>query len=626
MNRLRAARALLGAILIGLLAHLLFGDKPWEPEIAERFSSGKGRPIDLARVYRWWIALANAGLVSALWLTAPRWLGPPEPPVDPALPPPRARLRGFGVLVAAAVACAAVLAWPRLEFGFWDDEAYTVFHSIDGGYETDPRDGKLKFRPVEWREALLYTAKWPNNHVPNTILARLTLASWRAIAKPELPWPDERAVRIPAYAAGLAAIVATALCLRRLGLPRAGVFAAWLLALHPWHLRYTSEARGYALLLLFVPLLVHALLRAFERGSWARWLAFAFVGALILWTYPGAVGVVAIANLAVLGVLGLRVARGVAGAPTQATRWGVANLVAAGVFAQVMLPNVLMFMFNMPFTGDRDLEFVRHVLAHLWMGQSWAFRRFNEHYAEVADFARTFPWLFRVLLAVTLAGVALGVARLVRRGGVHAAIAAALLLPAPITLALVLWRETQVHEWYLIFGLPSAVLLLAIGLDGFAAWIRAPRARPAAAAAVLAAYLGAYAFASQPIRSALRAGSVIPAREAVAFERPERDPFDPANERILTVGWLTWYYDPLLRNVNDVGAAMAEADATGKTLYVLYSRPELTRRRLPELVALSEDPARFELVKRWYGYEPRGHILVFKYRGGGTGGVETAVD
>lgn len=620
MSHLRVVRVVLAAVLIGLLVHLIFGDKPWEPEALARFHSGKARPIDLARIYRWWIALANAGLVAGLWLAAPRWLGPREAPVDPSLAPPPARLPGFALLVAGAIACAATLAWPRLQFGFWDDEAYTVYHSIDGGYQTDPRDGELRFLPVAWREAILYTSKWPNNHVPNTILARITLGAWRAIARPELRWPDERAVRIPAYVAGLAAIGATALCLRRLGLPLAGVFAAWLLALHPWHLRYTSEARGYALLLLFVPLLVHALIAAFERGSWRRWLAFGLAGAMILWTYPGAVGVVAIANVAALSLLALRLARGAPGARTQAIRWGVANLVAAGGFAQVMLPNVLMFVFHMPWQGDRDMGFIQQVLAHLWMGQSWTFRRFNEHYAEVVDFARAFPWLFHALLAVTLAGVALGVARLARRGGVHAAIAATLLLPAPITLALVLWRSSQVHEWYLIFALASAALLLAIGLDGLAAPIRAPRARALATAGVLASYLAAYAFASEPIRRSLRAGSVIPAREAVAFERPSRDPFDPANERILTCGWLTWYYDPLLRSVNEIEALMTEADATGKTLYLLYSRPELTRRRLPDLVALSEDPTRFELVKRWYGYEPRGHILVFKYRGRPEGG------
>lgn len=625
MTRLRAVRAALGAILLALLLHLVLGDLPWDPEIAERFSSGKARPIDLARVYRWWIALANAALVSGLWLTAPRWLGPREAPQDSALAPPLARLRGFEVLVAAAIGCAALLAWPRLEFSFWDDEAYTVYHSIDGGYQTDPRDGVLKHVPVEWREALLYTAKWPNNHVPNTILARFTLAAWRAWAKPELMFADERAVRIPAYLAGLAAIGASALCLRRFGLPLAGVFAAWLLALHPWHLRYTSEARGYAFLLLFVPILVHALLSAFERGSWRRWLGFAFAGAFVLWVYPGAVSVVAAANLGA-AVLLWRTARRDDAGRTQATRWLVANLLAAGVFAQVMLPNVLMFMFHMPWMGDNDLRFVRDVLSHLWMGQTWEFRRFNEHYAEVVDFARAWPWLFRALLAATAGGVLLGAARLARRGGVYAAIAATLLLPAPVTLGLALFQQSQIHPWYLIFGLPSAVLLLAAGLDGLAAPLRAPRARALAAAGVLAAYLGAYAFASQPIRSALRAASLMPAREAVDLQRPSRDPFDPANERILTVGWLTWYYDPLLRGVNDIEAWMAKADATGKTLFLLYSRPELTRKRLPELVALSEDPSRFELVKRWYGYEPRGHILVFKYRGGGADERGTAVD
>jgi hypothetical protein len=613
MNRLRFVRAALGAVLIGLLVHLLVGEKPWEPDALARFHSGKARPIDLARIYRWWISLANAGLVAGLWLTAPRWLGPREAPVDPALAPPPARLPGFALLVGGAIACAAALAWPRLEFSFWDDEAYTVFHYIGGGYEHDPETG-LERRTVKLRDALLYT-KWPNNHVPNTLLARLSLAAHRALAKPELEFADERAVRLPAYAAGLAAIGAAAALLRRLGWPAGGVFCAWLLALHPWQLRYISEARGYALVLLFVPLLLHTAVAAFERATWRRWLAFTFAGAFILWTYPGAVSVVAVANLAVGAALlgaGLRERAG----RTRATRWVVSNLVAAGVFAQLMLANLFIFLFHTPWSGDElDTRFVRDVVSHVWVGTAWQYRRFHEHYAELADFAAAWPIAFHAALAATLALVALGAARLVARGRLHAGLAATLLLPAPVTLAAAVWRQTLFHEWYVIFALPSLAILLAIGLETSFAPLGAGRARRAVAAAAMAAYLFSYAALSHGAREALRAGSIQPTREVVALMRPVRDPRDPANQRILTAGWITWYYDPLVQRVDDVEALMAESDASGKPLFVSYSRPELARRRLPRLVELVEDPARFELVERQYGFEPRGHVVVYRYRG-----------
>jgi len=36
---------------------------------------------------------------------------------------------------------------------------------------------------------------------------------------------------------------------------------------------------------------------------------------------------------------------------------------------------------------------------------------------------------------------------------------------------------------------------------------------------------------------------------------------------------------------------------------------------VPELVALTLDPTIFEPIQEFYGFEPRGHMLVFRYRG-----------
>ena len=56
-------------------------------------------------------------------------------------------------------------------------------------------------------------------------------------------------------------------------------------------------------------------------------------------------------------------------------------------------------------------------------------------------------------------------------------------------------------------------------------------------------------------------------------------------------------------------------DASGKELFVSWTQPLSTRKRLPGLVRLAEDPALFEKVAEFYGFEPRGHMLVHRYRG-----------
>jgi hypothetical protein len=84
----------------------------------------------------------------------------------------------------------------------------------------------------------------PNNHVPFTILSRLTLAGWRAVARPELRFVKEEVFRLPAYVAGLASLALVAIFLRRLGFWLPGICAAWLLALHCTRGCFVTRPRG----------------------------------------------------------------------------------------------------------------------------------------------------------------------------------------------------------------------------------------------------------------------------------------------------------------------------------------------------------------------------------------------
>lgn len=617
------SRVALGVTLAALLAHLLFGENPFSGGVAERIAEGQVvRPIDYARTYRWWIAGANAVLATGLLLTLHRWLGPRVPKATATLPPPGGRApRWFALGVAGAMLAGALLAWPRLSFSLWDDEQYTVRHSVDGLYQID-HAGALYFREVNWRDTFLYTLNRPNNHVPFTILSRLSLATWRAVARPELRFVDETAVRLPAWVAGVAAIGATALFLRRLGFAAGGVFAAWLLALHPWHIRYASEARGYSLLLLLIPLLLIAMLDVLQRGTWGRWARYGLAQALLLWTYPGGVALLAVAN-GVVAIELWRSHRGTAGAREQGARWLVTNLVSAGAWAQVMLPNVLMFILYHPWAKRRfGSRFLIDTGSHLWVGTSWAYDRLGEHYAELCDFAMAWPGFFRVALASSVALLLLGAARLLAGRGLRALLVVVLVLPAPLTLLSSWLRAVWVNEWYFIFALPSFAVLLAIGLASTFAWVRRPRIAAALGAAAMALYLAGYAWISHAPRTALRSVSIQPTREAVALTRPSRDPFAPENREIDTVSWYRtpFYYDPLVHQLTSpqqLLELLEQADRTGRPLYVNFGRPVGARKRFPELVDMAKREDLFEEVAVLYGWEPRGQMLVYRYRGRG---------
>ena len=102
--------------------------------------------------------------------------------------------------------------------------------------------------------------------------------------------------------------------------------------------------------------------------------------------------------------------------------------------------------------------------------------------------------------------------------------------------------------------------------------------------------------------------------------RPSLDPLAEENLDILTVGWqrLPEYYDPNIHeiwNQEQLLGLLGEADRTGRELYVNYGRPNLARRRYPDLVDLAEREDLFEPVARLYGFEPRGLMRVYRYRG-----------
>ena len=61
--------------------------------------------------------------------------------------------------------------------------------------------------------------------------------------------------------------------------------------------------------------------------------------------------------------------------------------------------------------------------------------------------------------------------------------------------------------------------------------------------------------------------------------------------------------------------AAVEADRTGRELYVNFARPSLARKNCPELLEMAERKDLFEPVGTLYGFEPRGLMRVYRYRG-----------
>ena len=151
---------------------------------------------------------------------------------------------------------------PRLRQSLWDDEIYAV-RKIVLGTDRIQSDGSVKIKQLPWWRTLALR-RGARNHGLQSVLSRF-VGGTQTVVHPDGLQFSETAIRLPSFIAGALSIPALALLVARLGFPWAGVIAATLLALHPWHLKLATEARGYPFVFLFIPLMALCIATLSER-------------------------------------------------------------------------------------------------------------------------------------------------------------------------------------------------------------------------------------------------------------------------------------------------------------------------------------------------------------------------
>jgi hypothetical protein len=147
--------------------------------------------------------------------------------------------------------------------GFLGDELFT-YAIADRDSLGDVIDG---VRTTENTPPLFYILAW---------------LSLKVTGVPEL-------VRLPSLVAGSALIAGAGLLGRRAFSPRAGLLAATFVAVSPFAIYYSSEARSYAPAALGVLLSSLMLLRALQSGRFAEWAGFAVAASAAMWFHYTAV-------------------------------------------------------------------------------------------------------------------------------------------------------------------------------------------------------------------------------------------------------------------------------------------------------------------------------------------------
>jgi Dolichyl-phosphate-mannose-protein mannosyltransferase len=565
-------RVALSGVAFGLALWLISSaDKPWKFDLAR---AADWKLSEIVGFYSFWAGALNLALLGVLIGTARWWADPGERASTGAVTK-RPLSAVFWIAVLGAMALAGLLSSKRLDFGLAHDEDLSARRAIVGEYRV-AEDGNVLPPRLKWQNTFFDYRK-PTNHVLYSVLARSAWTTWRIFA-PEDWYLREWIIRLPAWLAGIFAVMALALLAARLGGELAGVVSAWLLALHPWFLRYASEARGYAVLLLIVPVTLLVWLRATREDLWRWWLAFGACQFMLLWVYPAAIYILVVLN----GLTALWLAREWSrrSGDTRFRRWLAANLMAAIPANQMMLPLVpqlLNYLQTAPEARQPlKLSWLLDTSSSLLVGAGWnKSGSLNSPYIELAPRAHDRPLLFASLLALLAIAAIVGVPRMARWKWPQGAIVVfTLLAPAAIAAGVAKATNEWLFEWYLIYLLPGLVAVVAIGVCGSADGRLKFCWRIIAAMGILVAYAGF----SQPIRARICGRPMDPIKEVVMSMRGTLKPTAQSGSERLTASFphLLSYYDPHAQRVKtatDLQEAMRESDKERKPLYVTAFHP-----------------------------------------------------
>lgn len=512
--------------MVVLALYLALAPKPWEVQVAATIADGgKVALEDFVADGLWWASLVNLLLLGGLLATAGWWLRPLAVPAgarrnaQPWVPSRRIVL----ILLLGISALALVERLPRLGLSLWNDEEYSLRRYVLG-YTEARADGELRFKPVEWRETFFFN-RGANNHIPFSISAKLSLGVWRLFAAEEGRQFAEWAYRLPALLAGLASVFAIGWLVARNGAPVAGLASALAFALHPWHIRYSVEARGYSIMLLALVLALLFAALALGSGRWRHWLAFGGCQFVMLWAFPGAVYLAVVMNAGLLAcTLAERpfVGRGL----PQLLRLAVANLLAAAAFIQVMGPSlrqIQLYLARDIAQGAMGPGWFLDIGAHLFAGVRYALDdpQFPQYLSlqHIPGFAAGggAP-IALALAALTLAGLAR--ATLLGR-------AALLATATPLAAALLAYLHTRLtgnflFSWYLLYALAGLIPAVMLGAEQLARLIairRGERVRAGLAALCCAAFVLPYALATTQTREFIKHVPRQPLRESISVAR-----------------------------------------------------------------------------------------------------------
>ncbi len=518
----------------------------------------------------------------------------------------------FWALVLLAALAAGTIRYPRLNHSFWNDEEVAYRKFIHGSHKFDAQ-GEVQFYPVSWKRTWFYNVTG-NNHVLQSVGSRLTL-DLCVDRNGENEAIHEELTRYLPLVAGLMTIFALAVLLWQSGAGFAGILAAWLLALSPWHVRYSVEARGYSAMLLFAVMMLIFLILARQQKSWIPWSFYGICQLACLLCFPAALYLVATINIGIFLMIAFQ------RDGNSFRRWSTVSVLGAAIFVQIMTPSLLKMLgwlespYELPQAWNRDYFF------NIWTHLSAGIPLYDGHHprafgVDLESWHRLGGvryWLIAAIVpALSMVGALWGILNYPKlRLPIISALAAVLLALIHVTI-----KPMVFHSWYLLYLLiPFCISLPMIPQM---LWRYNRPAGVLSALVVMICYAGLAAapiqrqidYARHPIREAVEAVRGESPALSVVHLRKNTVAIGPGSGQVAS-------YDPRTVAVKDTASfsqTIESSRSSDKPLWVYSTNDDELVKAMPDIAQMLHDTSQFEETDYIYGVEAFWSIRIFRLR------------
>lgn len=588
---------------------------------------------DYARWGTYLFAWVNIAICAVLGLTLPLWQRRTASKPSDAKPPTVGKWFWLGMGV--AVLLGGGLRWTTATGGLWHDELLNA-QRINGYFKFADKDrlfGNVTFREAKWVDTAFYYRK-PTNHTAFSVPSRITHGAWQKFTGAERSAINPFFLRLPSYLTALGSILLLGLILRRWNLATAGVIAALLLAIHPWAIRWSVDARSYGLTMFFLLCAVYAMTRIGESNRWRWWVLFGVSQAYLMWLSILNVFLAAPLALVLAWIIFRRAKEQNEPLINGLGRLVFVNVLAACAFLQVMGPNLIQFQQYTDFRPPSESKYRQVDEANLKdLASNWLTGLPHQVPAQPGDVPiTTFETRYsndNAIIGITLAsGILLftlaGLVMLALKNAPLARLSIIAILLSGIVLLLVCWMQNLFfYPRFIIF----IVLPLAIGCAVCWTGITRPLGKLSPRMHNLAPLLGGIvgliyftALAFPQINNIVRNdhGPLIRISAKVK-NYAEINQVDP-----LSVGYglgcdiLAELIDPnvrFIKNREELETMMAKSRETQRPLLVTYGYQSFNRTTLPDGFVLLDNPNYFTRIEHFVSNDPRHTFFLYEYTG-----------